>query len=211
MRLLALIVAVLALGACGAKTAPPPAATTTSATTTTAPAPSTAAALDCGKPANAAQQQVCGDPHLIDLDHRLQAAYQQALARPGTDQAALTTAQNTWATARDGCAQNPQPRTCLAEAYQTRLVQLVIADPGTLSPPLVTYQCPADAGPLTAQFYNEFDPPAAVLNWKGNQEILFQEPSGSGARYGRQGSEYWEHQGEVKLELNGTKFVCRAP
>jgi type I restriction-modification system DNA methylase subunit len=68
-----------------------------------------------------------------------------------------------------------------------------------------------DAGPLTAQFYNQFDPPTAVLNWKGNQEILFLEPSGSGARYGRQGSEYWEHQGEVKLELNGTKFVCRAP
>ena len=54
---------------------------------------------------------------------------------------------------------------------------------------------------MTAQFYNQFDPPTAVLNWKGNQEILFLEPSGSGARYGRQGSEYWEHQGEVKLDI----------
>lgn len=208
MRLLALIVAALALGGCGAKTTPPPSAATTTPTTTTPP---TAAALDCGKTANAAQQQVCADPHLIDLDHRLQAAYQQALARPGADQGALASAQDTWATTRDGCAQNPQPRTCLAEAYQTRLVQLAIADPGTLSPPVVTYQCPADAGPLTAQFYNELDPPVAVLDWKGNQVILFQEPSGSGARYGRQGSEYWEHQGEVKLELSGTRFVCRAP
>ncbi|OCB39803.1 hypothetical protein A5675_13255 [Mycobacterium malmoense] len=208
MRLLAAIVAVLTLTACGANKTPPPVGTTTTTTTT---APPTAAALDCGKPANAAQRQVCADPRLTDLDHRLQAAYQQALARPGADQSALTSAQNSWATARDGCAQNPQPGTCLAEAYQTRLVQLAIADPGTLSPPVVTYQCPADAGPLTAQFYNEFDPPAAVLDWKGNQEILFQEPSGSGARYGRQGSEYWEHQGEVKLDLNGTTFVCRAP
>ncbi|WP_102417659.1 lysozyme inhibitor LprI family protein [Mycobacterium sp. 4858] len=210
MRLLAVIVAALMLGACGAKTTPPSAGTTTGTTTTTT-APPTAAALDCAKPANAAQQLVCRDPQLTDLDHRLQAAYQQALARPGVDQGALTSAQNSWATTRDGCAQNPEARTCLVEAYQTRLVELAIADPGTLSPPVVTYQCPADAGPLTAQFYNEFDPPAAVLNWKGNQEILFLEPSGSGARYGRQGSQYWEHQGEVKLDLNGTKFVCRAP
>ena len=50
-----------------------------------------------------------------------------------------------------------------------------------------------------------------MLNWKGNQEILFIQPSGSGARYGHQGAKYWEHQGEVKLDLGGTKFVCRTP
>jgi uncharacterized protein len=87
-------------------------------------------------------------------------------------------------------------------------VQLAIADPATAAPPVITYHCPADSGPLTAQFYNQFDPQTAVLDWKGNQEILFILPSGSGARYGRQGAEYWEHQGEVKLDINGTKFVC---
>ncbi len=208
MRLLAVTVVALVLSACGTKT-PPPTASTTPAMTSTAPP--TAAALDCSAPANAAQWQVCADPHLTDLDHRLQAAYQRALARPGADQGALTAAQNSWAAARDGCAQNPEMPTCLVEAYQTRLVQLAIADPATVSPAVVTYQCPADAGPLTAQFYNQFDPPTAVLDWKGNQQILFLEPSGSGARYGRQGSEYWEHQGEVKLDLSGTKFVCHAP
>lgn len=116
----------------------------------------------------AGSQLVCGDPQLGDLEHRLQVAYQQAQARPGADQAALTSAQ----------------------------------------PPVISYQCPADFGPPTAQFYNEFAPPTAVLTWKGTQEILFIQPSGSGARYGRQGSEYWEHQGEVKLEFNGTRFVC---
>jgi len=48
-----------------------------------------------------------------------------------------------------------------------------------------------------------------VLDWQGHRVILFIQPSGSGARYGRQGSEYWEHQGEVTLDLAGTKFVCR--
>jgi uncharacterized protein len=211
MRLLAVIVTVLVLSACGSKTPQPAASSATPMATPTASQPAgqpVSGTLDCAKPANGAQQLVCGDPQLSDLDHRLQAAYQQALARPGADQAALPSAQNSWASVRDGCGQNTDMRTCLLEAYQTRLVQLTLADPATVQPPVVTYQCPADFGPLTAQFYNQFAPPTAVLNWKGTQEILFIQPSGSGARYGRQGSEYWEHQGEVKLEFNGTKFVC---
>jgi uncharacterized protein len=211
MRLLAVIVTVLVLSACGSKTTQPATSSTTATATPTATQPATGTvpgALDCAKPVNGAQQLVCGDPQLSDLEHRLQVAYQQASVRPGTDQAGLTSAQNSWASVRDGCAQNSEVRTCLLEAYQTRLVQLALADPATAQPPVVTYQCPADNGPLTAQFYNQFTPPTAVLNWKGTQEILFLQPSGSGARYGRQGAEYWEHQGEVKLEFNGTKFVC---
>jgi uncharacterized protein len=63
----------------------------------------------------------------------------------------------------------------------------------------------------SGRFYNQFDPQTAVLNWKGNPVILFIQPSGSGARYGRQGSEFWEHQGEVTVDTSGTKFVCRTP
>jgi uncharacterized protein len=217
MRLIAVIVgAAVLLTGCGWKTTHPastsssgaPASSTTSPTTAS---PTAAASLDCTKPANKAQQLVCDDPQLTGLDHRLQTAYQQALARSGADQAALTAAQNNWSTVRDNCAQNADLHTCVLEAYQTRLVQLAIADPATMAPPVVTYHCPADSGALTAQFYNQFDPPTAVLNWKGNQEILFIQPSGSGARYGRQGSEYREHQGEVRLDFNGTKFVCSTP
>lgn len=195
MRPPALIVAALLLSACGPHASRP------------------ATALYCAKPANRAQELVCNDPQLSALDRHLQDSYQQALARPGADRAALSAAQNSWATTiRDGCAsRNTDVRTCVREAYQTRLVQLAIDDPATASPPVVTYQCPAGLGPLTARFYNQFDPPTAVLNWQGNQEILFIERSGSGARYGRQGAQYWEHQGEVKLDLNGRKFVCRTP
>lgn len=210
MRLLVVILAVLLVGACnGGSGASRPASSssTTSATTTTRPA-APAMTFDCAKPANKAQQLVCGEPQLTDLDRRLQAAYQQALARPGADQATLTTAQSAFATTRDGCADLVEVRTCVLEAYQTRLVELAIADPATVAPPVVTYNCPADAGTLTAQFYNQLDPKTAVLDWKGVRVILFLQPSGSGARYGRQGSEYWEHQGEVTLDLGGTKFVC---
>jgi uncharacterized protein len=204
MRQIAIILAVLVISACGGKSTPP----ASSGTTTTAAPAAPAMSFDCAKPANKAQQLVCGDPQLTELDRRMQTAYQQALARPGADAATLTTAQSAFTTIRDGCADFVDARTCLVEAYQTRVVELAIADPATVAPPVVTYNCPADSGPLTAQFYNELDPKTAVLNWKGTRIILFIQPSGSGARYGRQGSEYWEHQGEVTLDLSGTKFVC---
>jgi uncharacterized protein len=206
MRLVTVAIAALVLSACASTTTHPAAPSSSSGP----PAATTAPVLDCTKPSGV-QQLVCGDAQLTDLDRRLQTAYQQALARPGADRAALTTAQNDWVAVRDGCAQNADARPCVLEAYQTRLVQLAIADPATVAPPVVTYDCPAGSGPLTAQFYNQFDPPTAVLNWKGTQMILFIQLAASGARYGRQGSEYWEHQGEVKLDLGGTKFVCAAP
>ena len=217
MRLIAVLVAALVLSACASKSTPPAASSGQSASSTGSSGASQAAGplLDCAKAANKAQQLVCDDPQLTDLDRRLQTSYQQALDRPGADKAALTAAQNSWATQRDACTQYADMRTCVQEAYQTRLVQLAIADPATVAPPVITYRCPAEDSPLTAQFYNEFDPKAAVLNWKGDQQILFVELSGSGARYGRQGIEYWEHQGEVRLDFSGiskgTKFVCNTP
>jgi uncharacterized protein len=204
MRLIAVILAALVISACGTKSTPPASSgTTTTTTTTTAPM-----SFDCAKPANKAQQLVCNDQQLTELDRRMQTAYRQALARPGADAATLTTAQSAFTTIRDGCGDFVDARTCLLEAYETRVVELAIADPATIAPPVVTYNCPADSGPLTAQFYNDLDPKTAVLEWKGTRIILFIQPSGSGARYGRQGSDYWEHQGEVTLDLSGTKFAC---
>lgn len=211
MRLIAVVVAALLLSACGSPNNPPAPSSSASAALSPSSSPSPVpvpAAVDCTKPANTAQQLICTDSHLFDLERQLQLAFKQALGRPGADQSAVLAAQTSWAAVRDGCAQNPEVHTCVLEAYQTRLVQLAIADPATVAPPVITYHCPGDSGPLTAQFYNQFAPPTAVLNWNGSQQILFQLPSGSGARYGRQGSEYWEHQGEVKLDFNGTKFVC---
>ncbi|MEE6176591.1 MliC family protein [Mycobacterium sp. 050134] len=215
MRLVVACAAALLLGACGSKTAsPPPNSGTTSsgtAASANAPATSTSAAagtFDCARPANPAQQLVCNDPQLTGLDHRVQTAYQQALGRPGADTAGLNSAQGAWTAVRDGCGGAADTRPCLEEAYQTRLVQLAIADPATAAPPVVTYNCPAGSGPLTAQFYNQFDPQTAVLNWKGTQQILFIRPAASGAHYGNRGADFWEHQGDVNVELGGTKFVC---
>lgn len=64
---------------------------------------------------------------------------------------------------------------------------------------------------MTAQFYNQFDPKAAVLTWGTDTAIVFAEPSGGGARYGRDGVEFWEHQGEVTVDFYGNESVCQTP
>jgi hypothetical protein len=82
----------------------------------------------------------------------------------------------------------------------------------TLPPcrPCRTAACPGDK-PFTAHFYNEFDPKAATLTWGSDTAIVFAEQSGSGARYGRDGVEFWEHPGEVTVDFFGNKFACTTP
>jgi uncharacterized protein len=207
MRPIAVIVAALILSACGSTTNHPVSSSTSGALNSTSAAPSSVA-VDCTKPATSVQQLICTDPRLTDLDHRLQTAYHQALARTGADPAALTGAQTSWAAVRDGCTQNSDVPTCLVEAYQTRLVQLAIADPATVAPPVIAYHCPADSGPLTASSITSSIRKRPCSTGKAISRFCSFNRPAAVPRYGRQGAEYWEHQGEVKLDINGTKFVC---
>lgn len=154
-------------------------------------------ASDCDG-ADGVRKLVCDDPQLADLDRRL------AQQEPVPDAAFTTT--------RDDCWQNADVKRCLVEAYQTRLVELHVDDPNTAVPDVVTYVCPTlGTTAFTAQFYNDFDPNAAVLSLGEDTAITFIEPSGSGTRYGRDGVEFAEHQGEVTVNFRGSEFVCSTP
>lgn len=144
------------------------------------PAAGTTAGADCAAPVNAVKRLICADPHLSELNHRTKTAYHKALARPGADRAALMSARKDWKAARDGCAYNTDVRGCVLGAYQ-----------------------PAGFGQVTAQFYNQLAPPSAVLNWKGDHQVLFLQ------RSGYRGSDSAEHRGEPKLVFNGATFICR--
>jgi uncharacterized protein len=206
--LLIVAAAALAASACGAPE--PPASTPPSVTTSVGPA-TAAPALDCAKADGDVQTLICGDPELVSLDRQLAAEYQHAVEKSGVDQKALKAAQDAWRTGRDDCWKADDVHRCVLEAYRTRLVELKIDDPDTDRPETITYQCPDPAKPFTARFYNQFDPPAAVVTWGPDSAIVFAEQTGSGARYGRDGVEYWEHQGEVTVDFHGSKFVCKTP
>ncbi len=212
MRRTAVIAAALVLAGCGSSspTGPEAAAPSSSGSAVTSTPPA-GPSFDCAHADGDVQTLICRDPQLARLDRNLADEYQHSLDQPGADRKALQDAQREWQTRRDNCWKADDMRRCVVEAYQTRLVELKINDPDTVAPPTVTYRCPDVHKPLTAQFYNQFDPKAAVLTWGQDRAVVFVERSGSGARYGREGVEFWEHQGTVTVDFYGNKFVCSTP
>jgi len=198
----------LLLAACAPET-PAPAAT---APVATAPAgnvaaPETAPALappsfDCAKAASEAEKLVCTDAELAALDRQLATRYAEAKdADPAM--------QRGWVKGRDECWKADDVRLCVLESYRTRLVELAIHAPGLVVPKAVEYRCDDNSKPFTMTFYNDLDPVAAVMTWGNDQAIVFPQPAASGAKYGRSGIEYWEHQGEASVDFFGNKLSCR--
>ena len=97
----------------------------------------------------------------------------------------------------------------LAPDALTRLVELAIGAPGRVVPTTVEYRCSDNRKPFTMVYYNDIDPQAAVMTWGNDQAIVFPQPAASGAKYGRVGIEYWEHQGEASVDFFGNKLSCK--
>jgi len=194
--------------------APAPAAPTNEspkpvATTET---PSAAAAgqgpsFDCAKAASDAEKAVCGDARLSALDRELAALYKAAQTGPG--ELDIAAEQRGWIKGRDACWQAVDANRCLVESYQTRIVELRLSSASAPAAKAVQYTCDDASKPLSVVFHNELDPQVAVVRLGRDQAITFAAPSASGARYTREGVEFWEHQGEATLDFYGTRLSCK--
>lgn len=75
-------------------------------------------------------------------------------------------------------------------------------------PPLQgTFDC-GGRGTLVASFNNTVQPGTAEFTLGGRTIRATSAVSGSGARYTADGFEFWEHQGEAAITLEGQKFTC---
>lgn len=218
MKVPVLVLSALMLAACQPQTpapvaapaAPePPAAPTEPAAPAAASAGTVAPSFDCANAANEIEKLVCADPELAAVDVRLAAVYDKELNRPETVKPAMAATQRGWVKGRDDCWKEEDKRRCVLEAYWTRLAELQINSPETTTPTPLEMRCDDNSQPVSASFYNGFDPPALVLTVGNDQAILFSEPSASGSKYGRSGAEFWEHQGEAKIDFYGNKLTCR--
>lgn len=61
---------------------------------------------------------------------------------------------------------------------------------------------------LRVEFHNQTQPPSAVVTFGNEQVIVALQRSGSGARYGAKGVEFWEHQGEARFTWRGRQYTC---
>jgi uncharacterized protein len=181
----------------------------------TAPAPAKTTddvkpSFDCAAAASEAEKLVCKDPELAVLDRRLAEVFARAKAAPGADQARLTAEQRGWVKGRDDCWKSVERSRCVSEAYMTRTVQLQLDNGETTVPDAIAYDCDDKSKPFTVVYYNDLDPQSAVVTWGDDQAIAFPMMAASGARYGREGMEIWEHQGELSVDFYGNRFTCRA-
>jgi uncharacterized protein len=164
--------------------------------------------LDCGKAKGTIDKMVCGDPSLQALDRSVSSLY-QTVEKDSRIKAQEKAEQERWSGERDACAQSTDAHACIESTYQRRLISLQIATHALNPPKTAQLTCSGGKPPLTASFYNDTSPQSALLKYGSEQTIVLIERSGSGARYGAPGYEYWEHQGEAAVTWRGKPFTCK--
>ncbi|MEG1039874.1 MAG: MliC family protein [Pseudomonas sp.] len=154
--------------------------------------------------------KVCQSPQLSKLDRELAALYKRVLGQADSEsQKQLKATQRGWIKGRDECWKASDIDACVLEQYQVRIVKLQIQSGAVQVPAAVEFDCNDDSKAFTAVFYNTLEPQAAVLTYGDDQTIAIAQPSASGSKYGAQGVEFWEHQGEAKVKWYGAELTCQ--
>jgi uncharacterized protein len=168
--------------------------------------------FDCGKASLEAERLVCGDSELARADRDLAAAFATAMSQwPAEDQAREHNAQRRWLEERNACTEGANARDCLRSSYQKRLIELRIGNGELEAPNPVGYLCKGhEREPFQVAFYQQTDPPSAVLTFGDRQEVAFLTRSGSGARYTNPRVDFWEHHGEAAVTWSGETYSCKA-
>lgn len=163
--------------------------------------------FDCAKTEHEAETLVCADYGLATLDNRLAELYAAELAKPGASKD-LAATQRGWVKGRDECWKADDKKLCVEESYRTRIAELQINSPGTMAATAVEFKCNDNSKPFTMAYYNELDDKPAIITLGNDQAVIFPQPAASGAKYGRKGIEYWEHQSKAKVDFYGIKLEC---
>ena len=138
------------------------------------------------------QQAAAADPGLVATD--LPPAPSSSPAQPSFD---CTRASS-----------EAEEQLCEQEENLTRLVQLQINSGAVMAATPVEFACNDNSKPFFMAYYNELDPPAAVITYGDDQAIIFPQVAASGAKYGRTGIEFWEHHGSATVDFYGIKLQC---
>lgn len=191
-------------------------ALTVSMTAAAAAAPSpTAPSFSCAKPAGQAEQLICKDPELAQLDREVARLYR--LANTGKDSRRhpeLKAMQRGWIKGRDDCWKRDDVRRCVRDEYAFRIAELrALPDARTqdakgLAIGPLPLRCPTLTGEVTVTFVNS-TPGAAVLKTGDSAFVLDHSVSASGARYTGKLADgdavLWNKGRDYRLELPGAQ------
>lgn len=163
--------------------------------------------FDCAKAESEAEKMVCADYGLAGLDNRLAEVYAAELAKPGASKD-LAANQRGWVRGRDECWKADDKKLCVEEEYRTRIAELQINSPGAMAATPVEFKCDDNSKPFTMAYYSNLDDKPAVITLGNDQAIIFPQPAASGAKYGRAGITFWEHQGKAIVDFFGIHLEC---
>ena len=177
--------------------------------------PSAAASpsFDCQQADGFVEKLICSDSELAANDVQMAQRYAEAVKRAtGAAKKQLIEEQRRWITGRNGCERATEPRkSCVADYSQQRISRLELllnAYKESLAKPrpnVISYLC-EDNSQLVLR---ASDADWAVLEGGGTQWKLPHVPSGSGAKYEKDGALFWSHGDEAIFEQHGKSTNCR--
>lgn len=143
---------------------------------------------------------ICGDGDLSALDRKLAGVYATALKKAANEHPPrLKAGQRGWLKGRDDCWKNLDKRACVRSAYVRRIAELQAAYRMVPGRGPFSYACNGNpANKVIATFF-QTDPPTLVAEHGDSMSLMFQQPSGSGARYQGRNESFWEHHGEAAV------------
>jgi uncharacterized protein len=146
------------------------------------------------------EAMVCADEELAGLDRDLTAVYVQAIAQVGEEQSStLKAEQRGWIKGRNECWKSDDKRACVRDQYILRIAELQARYRLVTMQGPVSYRCNDEAGTEIITTYFATDPPTLIAERGDQVSLMYQKPSGSGARYVGRNESLWEHQGEVMI------------
>lgn len=168
--------------------------------------------FDCAKATLAVEKALCASPELAVLDRELAVTFDDTVRNAdAAQQARQRAAQKQWLTQRNDCGNTADAPVCLRDLYRRRLVELHIQSGRFAAPTPNAYRCKGhEKQQLLAAFYPATDPAAVMLTWGDRRALAFAAPSGSGARFSGDGVEFWEQQGEIRVNWGDAALTCAA-
>ena len=170
------------------------------------------ASFDCTKAASPVEKLICTDANLAALDVKLADVFQRGMKQWASGGIAERerAAQRQWLSARNRCSSSGHASQCVEESYQRRIAEVQIQSGQLVAPKAVGYSCKGqERAPFQVAFYNETDPPSAVLTFGDKQVMAMAAQAASGAKYTAPQVEFWEHHGEAAVEWSGKSFTCQ--
>lgn len=169
-----------------------------------------APSFDCAKASGAAEELVCSDEGLAELDRKLAEVYATAMTNFEPDEATLQKGiERGWIKGRDDCWKSEDLRDCIEASYQTRIVELQVHSGQLEAPEARGYRCEGnEETPFFANFYDETEPPSAVITFGDDQVIAFRTSGGGPATYTADNMSFTEEAGVAVVDWYGADWHC---